>query len=311
MRRPDSKARGFGVRDRLGALAIIIAVPLCLVASFAIAADKLDIRVLYCGEPGSVREADYCSFLEQHFSKVARGDFRDFKEEQATDHDVVVFDWTETFKGKTPDFAKLAQIKGRAPKLSAEYSRPTILIGEAGGHVAKELKIKIDWLCLCLDGPAYKLNQEHQIFHRPLEVGAQTRSHSDAQGLSLPVNRSRFGRYHAGLARTDEELARDRSRASLDSLRLHGLPGRGSVRARRGDERSGYRSARPAGKFLFMGIFGGPRRYDTERTKLVCQRRRLHTRLQRPTAIRPVDLALPRERAAKCTPASHDCRGRR
>lgn len=170
MRRPDTRARG-----RIATLAVIIAGLLWLVASFAVAADKLEIRVLYCGEPGSAREADFCSFLERHFSKVAQGDFRDFKEEQARDYDVVLFDWSGTSRGGVVETANVAQLKNRAPKLSPEYSRPTIFIG-AGGYVAHLLRIKIDWLCLCLDGPAYKLNLEHKIFHRPLEVGAQLES---------------------------------------------------------------------------------------------------------------------------------------
>ena len=65
------------------------------------------------------READYCSFLEQHFSKVTRGDFREFKEEQAKDHDVVLLDWSGTSKGKVADAENFVQLKGRAPKAFA------------------------------------------------------------------------------------------------------------------------------------------------------------------------------------------------
>ena len=47
--------------------------------------------------------------------------------------------------------------------------------------MAKELKIKIDWLCLCLDGPAYKLNKNTRFFIVRWKWAHTTRSHSDAR----------------------------------------------------------------------------------------------------------------------------------
>ena len=36
----------------------------------ALADDHIAIRVLYCGDPGSDREADFRKFLEHHFTQV-------------------------------------------------------------------------------------------------------------------------------------------------------------------------------------------------------------------------------------------------
>jgi hypothetical protein len=50
------------------------------------------------------------------------------------------------------------------------YARPTILVGWAGGTSSSQFNLKINWLCLCLTGPAFKPRLGHRLFHSPLEV---------------------------------------------------------------------------------------------------------------------------------------------
>ncbi|HVU86316.1 MAG TPA: hypothetical protein VHD36_03280, partial [Pirellulales bacterium] len=54
--------------------------------------------------------------------------------------------------------------------MSTDFARPTILIGETGGRVGIQLKLKIDWLCLCLKDEAHHLATDHAIFRAPLVV---------------------------------------------------------------------------------------------------------------------------------------------
>jgi hypothetical protein len=145
---------------------------LVLFAAPVLADDHIALRVLYCGEPGSAREADFRTLLEHHFTKVTTRDCRSFKEEDAKEHDVVIFDWTYGYDGK----GNIDEKQWRSftpPKVSKEFARPVILIGRAGGAISMQLQLKINWLCLCLEGPAHHLRLEHALFHKPLEVAPQ------------------------------------------------------------------------------------------------------------------------------------------
>ncbi len=145
------------------------AVTLLLLVAPLFADEQRNVRVLYCGDPGSERETDFCAFLAGHFTHVAHRDLREFKEEDANGHDVVIVDWSYGYDGNGGiDDKKWKRF--RPPKLSMKFARPTILIGRAGGSIANSLKLKINWLCLCLEGPAHHLALDHPLFHSPLEV---------------------------------------------------------------------------------------------------------------------------------------------
>lgn len=109
------------------------------VASHAPAADKQPLRVLYCGDPGSPREAEFVAFLNQNFENVATGSFTRFKPSDADNFDVVILDWSRLY---TPAGLRLPQ----RPILPPSYDRPTILVGGAGGTLGGELHLKLDWL---------------------------------------------------------------------------------------------------------------------------------------------------------------------
>jgi hypothetical protein len=148
---------------------IAATIALFLMAAPLAADEHFELRVLYCGDPGTEREADFRSFLTPHFSKITLRDLRAFKEEDANGHDVVIFDWSHIGNGKgQPDFLKLLRLPERV--LSVKYTRPSIVIGPAGGKISAFLKLKTKPLCNCLHGPAHHLALDHPLFHSPLDV---------------------------------------------------------------------------------------------------------------------------------------------
>ena len=110
--------------------------------------EAIALKVLYAGNPGSERERDFVSFLQEHFVKVGKADYQTFTEDQAKGYDVVIFDWTSIYPRYNDGKIKkeLNGLKSpTAPRLPEQYDRPTILIGAAGGFLAMQLRLKIDW----------------------------------------------------------------------------------------------------------------------------------------------------------------------
>ena len=122
---------------------------LALLSPPVLAAEKLDIHVLYAGNPGSTRAKDFVSFLRQHFAEVRETNYEKFQPAEANGSDVVIFDWTSIYpRGKDGKVGNnfTGMHSPKTPRLSAEFARPAILIGAAGGNLAGSLKLKIDWL---------------------------------------------------------------------------------------------------------------------------------------------------------------------
>jgi hypothetical protein len=124
---------------------------LALLGPAAPAADKADLKILYAGNVDSARARDFTAFLEQHFAKVTPVDLGKFQEADAKAHDIVIFDWTSIYPrdkdGKVDNSRQAAGIgMPPAPRLSHGFDRPAILIGAAGGQVAGNLGLKINWL---------------------------------------------------------------------------------------------------------------------------------------------------------------------
>jgi hypothetical protein len=100
----------------------------------AAAGERIKLRVLYAGHPGSDRERDFVAFLEEHFTKVGKGDLPTFKAEWADDYDVVIMD----YDGDPFDL--------RRPRLSKEYTRPTVTVGMAGALICNPVNVKTRYL---------------------------------------------------------------------------------------------------------------------------------------------------------------------
>jgi hypothetical protein len=110
--------------------------------------EPFPLKVLYAGNPDSDRQKDFTAFLGKHFAQVGTSDYSKFKESDAKGYDVVIFDWTSIYprdeNGKVKETIDRMN-SPTPPKLSDDYDRPTILIGAAGGYLAQQLRLKIDW----------------------------------------------------------------------------------------------------------------------------------------------------------------------
>src|SRR5579872_2617313 len=138
----------------------------------AIAVERIDLKELYAGCPESERLKDFQSFLEEHFAQVAIGDMSKLREEDAAKHDIVIFDWQETFDDRTGRLDPQRRLQNPL-RLSDQFDRPAVLIGETGGRVTAFLKLKLDYLCLCLADAGHHLAIDHEVFHKPLKVAPE------------------------------------------------------------------------------------------------------------------------------------------
>jgi hypothetical protein len=98
------------------------------------AGDKIDLKILYAGHPGSEREQDFSRFLRAHFAKVATTDLSRFKEEQADGFDVILL----TYDGDG--------FKAPRPHLSRSFSRPMMTVGVPGAFICGSLNLKMGYL---------------------------------------------------------------------------------------------------------------------------------------------------------------------
>lgn len=97
---------------------------------------------------------EFESFLKTHFPEVATTDTSKFTESQANGFDVVIFDWTRTMddSGRLRSEWRIQN----PPRLSQEFSRPAVLIGETGLKISNR-DVKLLDHCIGL------LESEHDI----------------------------------------------------------------------------------------------------------------------------------------------------
>ncbi len=113
----------------------LLVVP-CAGGQEAPAENKISLRILYAGMPGTARQKDFVSFLGKHFVGVKSVDFSSFTEEQANESDVVILDkdgiqWAG--RGGNP----LWDVK-----LSKSYSRATLALGIPGAFLYDRMGMK-------------------------------------------------------------------------------------------------------------------------------------------------------------------------
>src|SRR5262245_56679409 len=124
------------MRSRFGVLAA------ALFAAIGIAQDpagKIELKILYAGVPDAPRTAEWKEFLSKTFTGVGTADLETLDASTAKDFDVVIVDSPSPIQG---DRFKLP----KPEKISLELTKPTILVGAAGGAVLNELTIKLQWL---------------------------------------------------------------------------------------------------------------------------------------------------------------------
>ena len=98
------------------------------------AEDRVDLKILYAGHPGSEREEDFSRFLRAHFAEVAVTDLAAFREEQADGFDVAIL----TYDGDG--------FKAPRPQISRGFSRPMMTVGVPGAHICGNLSLKMSYL---------------------------------------------------------------------------------------------------------------------------------------------------------------------
>jgi hypothetical protein len=84
---------------------------------------KIDLKILYAGKPGSPRTADFRGFLREHFANVETTDLAKFSAKQARKFDVVLLDYDEDSKSPSLRFAN-------------DYMVPTVTVGSVGAKIA-------------------------------------------------------------------------------------------------------------------------------------------------------------------------------
>jgi len=96
--------------------------------------DKINLRILYAGHPGSDREKDFVDFLSQYFKEVRTGDLKAFKEKQTDGFEVTILDYDGDGFGSP------------RPRISNKYTRPTVTVGVVGAFICGGLSLKPGYL---------------------------------------------------------------------------------------------------------------------------------------------------------------------
>ncbi|HUG93853.1 MAG TPA: hypothetical protein VML55_23695, partial [Planctomycetaceae bacterium] len=85
-------------------------------------------KVLYLGNAGTPRAAQFVEFLSARFERVTAVDRDQFDPQTAGDADVVLLDWSQR------DTDSAAAVSPLGPR--ASWSKPTVLLGSAGHLLA-------------------------------------------------------------------------------------------------------------------------------------------------------------------------------
>ena len=113
---------------------VILGLSLGDVSAKAEQQEKIDLRILYAGHPGSAREQDFVTFLRDYFRIVHTGDLATFKPLDAKEFDVVIFDYDgDGFEAPKPSLPK-------------SYRRATVTVGVVGAFICGRVGLKTGYL---------------------------------------------------------------------------------------------------------------------------------------------------------------------
>ncbi|MFO0983770.1 MAG: hypothetical protein U1E76_18900 [Planctomycetota bacterium] len=113
----------------------------CLALAAGDQVDPSELKIIYAGNPGSPREADFVSFLEEHFGEVQALPITEVTEAKVKDGDVVIFDWTSSYKENKEYAGEYPQVQ-----LGASFAKASVLIGGMGATIGGGRGTKLDWL---------------------------------------------------------------------------------------------------------------------------------------------------------------------
>ena len=93
---------------------------------------KVNLSVLYVGNPSTARGKAYADFLTRNFRKVEAAERKGFDVKQAEPFDVVVLDWSQQERPEKPT-SPFGQ--------KQSWSKPTVLLGSSGLLLAEAWEI--------------------------------------------------------------------------------------------------------------------------------------------------------------------------
>ena len=99
--------------------------------------EKIALRILYAGTPGSTREKDWLRFLQKHFIKVGTAEVRSFTGKESSDFDVIILD---------SDYGGRKAFSAPRPSLVKDYSRATVTVGAVGAMICDGMRLKTGYL---------------------------------------------------------------------------------------------------------------------------------------------------------------------
>jgi hypothetical protein len=100
------------------------------------AKDLSELKILYIGEGGSSRAAEFQVFLKPKVRQLEIASRWKFKPEQAADSDVVLLDWPQSDRRASAN-AKPSPLGERQ-----HWTKPTVLLGSAGLNLAIAWEVK-------------------------------------------------------------------------------------------------------------------------------------------------------------------------
>ncbi len=110
---------------------------------------KIQLRILYAGDPEAERSSEWLAFLRDPFTDVQLILVTDLSMATAKAFDVVVVDTPSSYVEVDGQPKKVYQ-EPASPKLDRSFSKPIVLVGEGGGNILSQMRrrqqgIKLDW----------------------------------------------------------------------------------------------------------------------------------------------------------------------
>lgn len=96
--------------------------------------EKIDLRILYAGLPGTDRAKDFVNFLKTYFKQVETTDYNTFTGSHTADFDVAIIDHDG------------ADTRAPRPNISRQYARATVTVGVPGAFICSNLSLKTGYL---------------------------------------------------------------------------------------------------------------------------------------------------------------------
>ena len=100
---------------------------------------SIDLSVLYAGEVGEPRSADWMEFLSDSFARVDSIDISRLSMETAAGADVVIIDGRYALEDYRIHLPKV-------PELDRDFTKPVVMVGAAAGKTLTQMDLKLDWM---------------------------------------------------------------------------------------------------------------------------------------------------------------------